>query len=63
MKIHITAFAIILPLILIVTEGNPVINLIGLVYALILYRLSKTPAGKQFICRYYREVLRLESLL
>lgn len=62
-KLHSIAFAVILPCILALSEGLLVINLIGIAYILFLFRLSSTKIGKRFIRRYYKEILRLESLL
>lgn len=62
-KLHSIAFAIILPCILIFSEGELIINILGLVYMLFLFRLSGTTKGKQFVRSYYKEILRLESLL
>jgi len=62
-KLHSIAFAIILPCILALSEGSLIINLVGMLYTLLLFRLSYTKPGKRFIRSYYREVLRLEALL
>lgn len=62
-KLHSVAFAVILPCILALSEGSLIINLVGVLYILLLFRLSYTKPGKQFIRSYYREVLRLEALL
>ena len=62
-KLHSIAFVIILPCILALSEGQLVINLVGILYILLLFRLSYTKPGKRFIRSYYREVLRLEALL
>ena len=63
-KLHSVAFAVILPCILALSEGSQIINLVGgVLYILLLFRLSYTKPGKQFIRSYYREVLRLEALL
>lgn len=62
-KLHCVAFVIALPCILALSEGEPVVNLIGIAYILFLFRLSSTKIGKRFIRRYYKEILWLESLL
>ena len=62
-KLHSIAFAVILPCILTLLEGSLIINLVGVLYILLLFRLSYTKSGKRFIRRYYKEILRLESLL
>ena len=62
-KLHSIAFAIILPCILALSEDLLIINLVGILYMLLLFRLSYTKPGKRFIRSYYREVLRLEALL
>ena len=62
-KLHSIAFAVILPCILALSGGLLIINLIGTAYILFLFRLSSTKIGKRFIRRYYKEILRLESLL
>ena len=62
-KLHSVAFAAILPCILTLSEGSLIINLMGIIYMLLLFRLSYTKSGKRFIRSYYREVLRLEALL
>ena len=62
-KLHSIAFAVILPCILALLEGSLIINLVGILYMLLIFRLSYTKPGKRFIRSYYREVLRLESLL
>ena len=62
-KLHSIAFAVILPCILALSEGSSIINLVGVLYILLLFRLSYTKPGNQFIRSYYREVLRLEALL
>lgn len=62
-KLHSIAFAVILPCILALSEGLLIINLIGIAYILFLFKLSSTKIGKRFIRRYYKEILRLESLL
>lgn len=62
-KLHSIAFAVILPCILALSEGPLIINLVGVLYILLLFRLSYTKPGKRFIRRYYKEILRLESLL
>ena len=62
-KLHSTAFVVALPCILALSEGLLIINLIGIAYILFLFRLSSTKIGKRFIRRYYKEILRLESLL
>ena len=62
-KLHSITFAVILPCILALSGGLLIINLIGIAYILFLFRLSSTKIGKRFIRRYYKEILRLESLL
>lgn len=62
-KIHGIAFAIILPCILVFSEGEPVVNLIGIAYILFLFKLSGTTIGRRFIRSYYREILRIENWL
>lgn len=62
-KLHSIAFAVILPCILALLEGSLIINLVGVLYILLIFRLSYTKPGKRFIRRYYKEILRLESLL
>ena len=62
-KLHSVAFVAILPCILTLSEGSLVVNLMGIIYTLFLFRLSYTKPGKRFIRSYYREILRLESLL
>ena len=62
-KLHSVAFAAILPCILTLSEGSLIINLVGILYILLLFRLSCTKCGKRFIRSYYREILRLEALL
>jgi len=62
-KIHCLAFVVALPCILALSEGLLIINLVGILYMLLIFRLSYTKPGKRFIRRYYKEILRLESLL
>ena len=62
-KLHSIAFAAILPCILTLSEGSLIVNLMGIIYALLLFRLSYTKSGKRFIRSYYREILQLEALL
>lgn len=62
-KLHSIAFAAILPCILTLSESSLIVNLAGIIYTLLLFRLSRTKRGKRFIRSYYREILRLESLL
>ena len=62
-KLHSVAFAAILPCILALSEASLIINLVGILYILLLFRLSYTKPGRRFIRSYYREVLRLEALL
>jgi hypothetical protein len=60
-KIHCLAFAILMPCIMAFSEGSLVINVVGLAYILVLFRLSSTTRGRRFIRTYYREILRLEN--
>ena len=49
MKKFIIAFALLLPLALIVGEGALIYNIVGIAYALVLYRLAHTAKGKKFV--------------
>lgn len=60
-KIHCLAFVILMPCIMALSESNPMINVIGIAYILLLFRLSSTSVGRRFIRTYYREILRLEN--
>ena len=60
-KIHCLAFVILMPCIMAFSESNPLINIIGLAYILVLFRLSSTTSGRRFIRAYYKEILRLEN--
>lgn len=63
-KIHLTAFAVLLPLLAVVSTGNLAANFLGVLYAAGLYiYTANSERGKRFIRRYYREVLRLEDML
>lgn len=62
-KLHCKAFAIILPIVLLFSEGSLLVNFIGLIYLLLLFGASNSKSGKQFIRRYYREILRIESIM
>lgn len=62
-KLHSIAFAIILPCILAFSEGSLIINLLGIVYILFLFKLSGTTIGKRFIRSYYKEILWIENQL
>ena len=62
-KLHLIALVAFLPCIMIVSEDNPVINILGLLWAVLVYRLSVTKPGKKFVCSYWREIIRIENLL
>ena len=62
-KFHSIVFALLLPCVMVISEGMLIINIIGIAYILLLFKLSKTKLGKRFIRRYYREVLRIEAAL
>ena len=60
-KIHCLAFAILMPCIMAFSEGSLVVNILGVAYMLLLFRLSSTTIGRRFIRTYYKEILRLEN--
>lgn len=62
-KIHCLAFAILMPCIMAFSEGSLVVNILGVAYMLLLFRLSGTTIGKRFIRAYYKEILRIENQL
>lgn len=54
--LYIAAMLIVAPCLLIISEGNTISpNIIGIVYAFMLYRLSHTRYGKKFT----KEVIKL----
>lgn len=61
--LHLAAVAVLLPCLLIVSEGDFVYNIIGAAYIILLCVLSGTTIGKKVLRLYYREILRLESLM
>lgn len=64
MKTIIIFFIITLPCILIVNESEYIIlNLIGLLYTLLLLKLSYTEIGKKFIIKLWKEIKKLENKL
>lgn len=55
MKNFTIAFILLLPLILIFNGGTLIYNFVGLMYALVLYRLARSTKGKEYInnvCNY-----------
>lgn len=60
-KIHCLAFAILMPCIMALSEGSLIVNILGVAYILVIFRLSSTTKGERFIRAYYREILRLEN--
>lgn len=60
LKLHIIAFLMLIPCLLILAEDNLWSTAIGLLYIAVMVMVSRTPRGRQFIRRYYREILRLE---
>jgi uncharacterized membrane protein YgaE (UPF0421/DUF939 family) len=62
--IHVAAMALMLPLLLIVNEGNLVWNFVGIVYAVWLFLFFlPSDAGKKFIRALHREILRIERIM
>lgn len=59
-RLHLIAFALLLPCMMAFNEGKLVLNFLGLAWILVLFFLSSTMKGKRFIRDYYREILRLE---
>lgn len=61
--LHAVAFAAFSPLVLVTCEDVSTI-IFGLLYALALgSTINRTKAGRRFLRRYYREILRLENSL
>lgn len=60
-KIHCLAFVILMPCTMTFSEGSLVVNILGVAYMLLLFRLSSTTIGRRFIRTYYKEILRLEN--
>jgi hypothetical protein len=60
--LHVVAFVMILPCLLMFNAGSTIINFLGLAWVLFLVAASNTNAGKRFLRSYYREILRLERM-
>ena len=64
MKTIIIFFIITLPCILIVNESEyTILNLIGVLYTLLLLKLSYTEIGKKFIIKLWKAIKKLENKL
>ena len=50
-----------LPALLIFTNGSLLVTILGLVYALALYKLAHTPKGKKFVSDLYEYTENLED--
>jgi len=61
--LHLQALALFLPCLLVLSDGHFLVNVLGVVYVAVLYRLSSTRKGKKFFLRYYHEILRLENMM
>lgn len=63
-KLHLQAFALFTPAFIGIISTSMLILLFSAIYsAIIVLWWSKTKAGRHFLIRYYREVLRLENTL
>ena len=62
-KLHLAGVAVLLPCLMLFSEFNVAVNLLGICYVCTLFVLSDTDAGKRFLRRYYHEILRLENTL
>lgn len=63
-KLHLIAAAVLLPLLVFLMADEIVFALVGLFYfAALIYVGRSTTAGRKFLRRYYREMLRLERML
>ena len=59
--LHLTAFGLFLPVLLMFTE-NFVCNILGVLYTTILvFGWFPTDNGKRFLRLYYKEILRIEK--
>lgn len=63
LKLHAVMALLLTPLFALVLSNDLLWSIVGLVYIAVLFRVSHTPAGKQFIREYYREIIRLEHML
>lgn len=61
-RLHLVAFVMLMPCILLVNDGEAVYNFIGLAWIFVLCCISCTSKGKRFIRSFYREILRLEKM-
>jgi hypothetical protein len=58
--LHLTAFGLFAPVLLMFTEDF-ICNIVGILYITMLcFGWFSTDNGKRFLCRYYREILRIE---
>ncbi len=61
--LHLAAVAVLLPLLLIVSDSL-VSNFAGILYLVwVAFFASRTTLGRKFLLRYYHEVLRLENMM
>lgn len=64
MKSILIATTVLLPCLAVLNESESVLpNLLGLVYILILFALSRTKGGKKFCERLYNETEKLNEIL
>lgn len=64
LKLHLSAFAALLPCVMAVSEGNLLVNLFGLLYAVwLIIWLNESERGKRFLRRYHAEICRIEQML
>lgn len=60
-KLHLTAAVVLLPLLVLLMADELIFALAGLLYfAGLIFVARSTTAGRRFVRRYYREMLRLE---
>lgn len=59
--LHLAAFVAMLPLAAVFSEGNVIVNILGLLYfAWLFIWLNDNPTGRKLLRAYYREILRIE---
>ena len=62
--LHLTAFAVVLPLVAVFNQGNIVYNILGLLwFAYLAIFAMESPHAHRFMRDYYREMLRLERMM
>jgi hypothetical protein len=60
--LHLKAFGLFAPAFVLLCAGNLLCNIAGVLYITMLcFGWFSTCDGKRFLCRYYREILRMEK--